>query len=430
MIAPGPLRRALALVAVLVTLLAASPAGAHPARASAVLLDLGEASIAAELQLPMDQLGLAFGMPVDAAPEAVLAAVEPEIPAYVAAHLGAVTPDGRSYSISVNNVSSTVIDGAPHLVVTATLAAPEGAGTSAFTLRDDVILERVASHKIFVSIRRDFRTATFGDRPELAGVMRLQRETLEIDRTHGSWWRGFGAVVVLGARHIAEGTDHLLFLLVLLLPAPLLARGGRWRPGASGKRSAREVLKIVTAFTLGHSVTLVCAATGVVRVPSGPVEILVAGSILVSAFHALRPTFAGREPVLAAGFGLIHGLAFATTLADLGLGGRGLVLGVLGFNLGIEGMQILVVALVMPWLVWWSRSPAYPWIRVTGAALSAVAACGWAGERALGWKNPVAPAVDWVFSSSPYLITIAAVVTLASAFRVPERATASLRRSA
>lgn len=430
MVAPGPLRRALALVAVLVTLLAASPGGAHPARASAVLLDLREASIQAELQLPMDQLGLAFGLPADAPPEAVLAVVEPQLAAYMAAHFGAAAPEGRAYSTTVDSVSSTVIDGAAHLVAQVTLAAPEGAATSALTLRDDVILHRVVSHKIFVSIRRDFRTATLGDRPELAGVMRLQRETLAIDRTHGSWWRGLGAVLVLGARHIAEGTDHLLFLLVLLLPAPLLARGGRWRAGGGVKRSAREVLKIVTAFTAGHSVTLVCAATGVLRVPGGPVEILVAGSILVSAVHALRPTFAGKEPFLAGGFGLIHGLAFATTLADLGLDGRALVLGLLGFNLGIEAMQLLVVALVMPWLVWWSRSPVYPRIRVTGAVLSAVAACGWAGERALGWKNPVAPAVDWVFSRGPHLIAIAALLTLAAALRLPARAAEALRRLA
>ena len=100
---------------------------------------------------------------------------------------------------------------------------------------------------------------------------------------------GFASIFRLGMRHIAEGTDHLLFLLVLLLPAPLLALGSRWAGFAGARRSLFQILKVVTAFTIGHSITLALAALGLVRVPSRPIEVMIALSILLSAIHALRP---------------------------------------------------------------------------------------------------------------------------------------------
>jgi hypothetical protein len=269
-----------------------------------------------------------------------------------------------------------------------------------------------------VSVRRDFDGAVFSDRPELVGLLQFQRESLVVDRTAGSWRRGFQSVFLLGARHIAEGTDHLLFLLALLLPAPLLARRGRWGAPDTAARSAIRIAKVVTAFTVGHSLTLIAGAASLPGVPGRLVEILVAVSILASAVHAIRPTFTGREPLVAAGFGLVHGLAFATVLADLRLDARSLVLGLLAFNLGIEAMQLAVVAITMPWLVLLRRSPAYALVRVAGAGFAAVAACGWIVERALGWHNPVAAPVDGLFRHGPLVVALLAGASIAVS-RVP-----------
>ena len=179
----------------------------------------------------------------------------------------------------------------------------------------------------------------------------------------GGWQRVSGlaptSMFRLGMRHIAEGTDHLLFLLALLLPAPLLAVGGRWAGSAGVRPSLLRILKVVTAFTVGHSLTLALAAMGVVKVPGRPIEVLIAVSILVSAVNAMRPVFAGREAVVAGFFGLIHGLAFASTLSVLGLGRWERLLSILGFNLGIEAMQLMVVAAVLPSLLLLSRSRGY-----------------------------------------------------------------------
>lgn len=213
-----------------------------------------------------------------------------------------------------------------------------------------------------------------------------------------AWWNGlqFSNLFRLGMRHIAEGTDHLLFLLVLLLPAPLLAVGPRWAAPASTRQSLLHIFGIVTAFTVGHSFTLTLAAMNFVHVPAQPVEVLIAISILVSAVHALRPMFPGREAWIAAFFGLIHGLAFASTLDRLGLARWDRVAGILSFNLGIETMQLMVVALVLPSLLLMSRTRAYSAFRITGAAFACVASAMWIAERLLNIQTPIDAVVNVV----------------------------------
>jgi HupE / UreJ protein len=225
------------------------------------------------------------------------------------------------------------------------------------------------------------------------------QSTYELDYTQAGgssgafragWWSstvdavnalGLLSLFHLGMRHIAKGTDHLLFLLVLLLPAPLGVVGSRWT-GVTGVRcSLLRILRIVTAFTLGHSLTLGLAAFGFVHLPSRPVEVLIAVSILVSAVHALRPIFPGKEAAIAAFFGLFHGLAFASTLSELGLARWERVAGILAFNLGIETMQMAVVAAILPSLLLMSRTRAYPFLRLFGAFCAGVASMGWITER-------------------------------------------------
>jgi hypothetical protein len=197
------------------------------------------------------------------------------------------------------------------------------------------------------------------------------------------WFHGFSGMFRLGIRHIAEGTDHLLFLLALILPAPLIFHRSRWSGFAGVRHSVVQILKVVTAFTVGHSITLVLAGLGAVRMPNRPIEVLIAISILISAVHALRPLFPGREAIIASFFGLIHGLAFATTLSELGLNGWERVASLFGFNIGIETMQLIVVAATMPSLLLLSRTRAYSTLRIVGALFAAFASVGWIAERLL-----------------------------------------------
>jgi hypothetical protein len=200
---------------------------------------------------------------------------------------------------------------------------------------------------------------------------------------------GLAGAFGLGVRHIAEGTDHLLFLLALLLPAPLLACGGRWSGRATVRGTLMQIFRIVTAFTIGHSLTLGLAAFGLVRLPSRPVEVLIAVSIFISAVHAIRPLFPGREALIAAFFGLIHGLAFATVISDLGFNGWYRLVSILGFNIGIEAMQLAVVAAILPSLLLLSRTRAYSLLRVGAALFAGLASAGWTIERITGMQSSV-----------------------------------------
>jgi hypothetical protein len=261
---------------------------------------------------------------------------------------------------------------------------------------------------------------------EITGQRRnLNQSFYEVDFSDGgatttpSGWRWLSGLAPesmfrLGMRHIAEGTDHLLFLLALLLPAPLLAAGGRWTGSGGMRASVVRILKVVTAFTLGHSLTLALAAMGVVKVPSRVVEVLIAVSIFVSAMNALRPIFPGREAWIAGFFGLIHGLAFASTLSLLGLGRWERVASILGFNLGIETMQLIVVAAVMPSLLLLSRSRGYSVVRVGGAVFAGVASVGWIVERMLNVQMPVDAVVNGVAHYAGWIAVGLMVVSVAT----------------
>jgi hypothetical protein len=178
------------------------------------------------------------------------------------------------------------------------------------------------------------------------------------------------------------------------------------------------LLWIVTAFTLGHSLTLLLGALGWVRLPSQPVEVLIAVSILVSAVHAVRPLFPGREAWVAAGFGLVHGLAFAGTLSNLNLDAGPMALSILGFNVGIELMQLFVIALTIPWLIMLSQTAAYQWIRLGGAGLAAIAAGAWIAERITGQANFLTAGVERVANFAPYGLALLAAFALLSVWRI------------
>jgi hypothetical protein len=221
---------------------------------------------------------------------------------------------------------------------------------------------------------------------------------------------GVGDMVGYGLHHVLAGADHLLFLLTLLLVAPLVVVAGRWQPREGLAPTLRRVLGVVTAFTAGHSLTLIASALGWVSVPSAPVEVLIAVSVGVAAVHAIRPLARRGEILIAGGFGLVHGLAFAGILADLGLDGTASVLALLAFNVGVELAQLLTAALLFPSLHLASRTRCYPALRLTGAVLALGAALAWALDRLGLFDNPLAAAEDAVIGHPWYVVATLALV--------------------
>ncbi|MDO7888270.1 HupE/UreJ family protein [Hymenobacter cheonanensis] len=415
-------------LAVLLLALRAPLAAAHPMPVSVVLLTIQGQHIEAEVQIPLNELQAAFGHAVDDSSAHLVARLGPALRTYLAQHTRPQSPDGRPWAVAVGALAvhetRNPINGTyRELTAQLRLTPPPGEDVRQFTFVYDAVIHQVVTHKILVAVRQDWARGQVADTTQArVGIIALDVRNnvvppLAINLAAGSAWTGFGAMVQLGIRHIAEGTDHLLFLLVLLLPAPLLVSGRRWGRFGGVRYSLRRLLLIVTAFTLGHSLTLLLGALGWVRLPGQPVEILIAVSILVSTAHAVRPLFPGREAWVAAGFGLVHGLAFAGTLANLHLEAGPMALSILGFNLGIELMQLFVIGLTIPWLLLLARTPAYRLVRVAGAGLAAVAATAWVVERATSQRNGLGLGAEQVAAYAPVALALLAGLALALAWR-------------
>ena len=196
--------------------------------------------------------------------------------------------------------------------------------------------------------------------------------------------RSFLGFVTEGMHHIAVGLDHVLFLVTLLLVAVWRRDGRSWVPRASAAASWKETLRLVTAFTLAHSLTLGLAATGVLAPPSRWVESLIAVSVLVAALDNLWPFVRGPRWLMVTFFGLVHGLGFAGPLQDLGLRRGEILQPLLGFNLGVELGQLTLVALLLPLACSLREARWYRLAAVQGGSTAiATLALAWTIERSL-----------------------------------------------
>ena len=240
-------------------------------------------------------------------------------------------------------------------------------------------------------------TLLFDLDPQHRGLLRLE----EHDRTHTAvfspdrdTWRLEGGSVALGRQfldyfetgvwHIWTGFDHILFLCALLLPAVLEHRGGRWLVVATFRQAFFQVVSIVTAFTIAHSITLSLAVLGFITVPSRLIESTIAASVVIAALNNLYTLIEKRLWIVAFVFGLVHGLGFANVLTDLALPKPALAVSLVSFNLGVEAGQLAIVAAFLPLAYLSRRSWLYPRLVLGVGSLSIVAVASvWLIERSL-----------------------------------------------
>lgn len=404
---------------------------AHPSPNTLIFLDVSPGKVGAELQLPLPELELAFGHGITKNPSAVFEQYGAQLKEYIKAHIHPYVNAAQPWNVEVTGMrmnKASPIDNGPlywEVIIYLSLTPQPGEDTRHFKFDYDVILHEVINHVAFVSIRNDWETGRAGAQPaELGVISRDMKDNLihpfNIALGNGNWYTGAKSMFLLGMEHIKEGTDHLLFLLVLLLPAMLLTTARQWGSFGGIRYSVKRLITIVTAFTIGHSITLLIGALGWLRLPAQPVEILIGVSILVSAIHAIKPLFPGKEAWVAAGFGLIHGLAFASVLYDLHLGAGPMAVSILSFNIGIEIMQLLVIVLIVPWLILLSQTSFYKVIRIAGASAAGIAALAWIAERTWGQPNFITQAIQQLSSYSLWLIAVLAVFA-SVAFMVNKR---------
>ncbi|MCY1045061.1 HupE/UreJ family protein [Corallococcus sp. bb12-1] len=218
-------------------------------------------------------------------------------------------------------------------------------------------------------------------------ILSATRHTARVSLEGLSPWRRFGQMVHSGVEHIWAGVDHLLFLLALLLPSVLRRdpTTRRWVPVTDFGSAVKDVVKVVSAFTLAHSLTLSAASLGWVSLPSRLVESAIAASVIVAALNNVFPLMDRTRWMAAFALGLLHGFGFASVLADLELPAGSLAVTLFGFNVGVELGQLACVAVFLPVAYLLRGTPVYRRaLLVGGSAVIALVACAWLAERAFG----------------------------------------------
>jgi len=212
-------------------------------------------------------------------------------------------------------------------------------------------------------------------------VLSDDQRSLYLGVANGSVWDTFVEFVKQGAIHIWIGLDHILFLMCLLLATVFTLKKTTLSNSKSFKETAWEIIKVVTAFTLAHSITLAAVALNWIQVSSTWVEVGIAITVLAAALNNIFPVVKKITTVTFA-FGLLHGMGFAGVLGELGLPGDQKLLTVLAFNLGVEFGQLVIILAVLPFMFLINKYDLKPkyWL-IGGSAIIGAIAVMWVVER-------------------------------------------------
>ena len=384
-------RRIAALLAlgVALALSAAFPAHAHKPSDSYLSFSVEGRRIDGQWDIALRDLEFAIGLDANGDGDITwgeLRARHNEIAAYALARL-AISADGKPCTLAPTaHMVDEHTDGAYEVLKFSAEcggATASSQGPRSLDIRYSLFFDLDPQHRGLANFRlaAGARTAIFS--PE--------RSTQTIELSSPSNIETLIDYAREGVWHIWIGFDHVLFLLSLLLPSVLVLRTDyghrRWAPVARAGDAFWDVLRVVTSFTVAHSITLSAAALGLLELPSRLVESAIALSVVLAALNNVYPLVEGRRWIVAFCFGLIHGFGFASVLADLGLPKDALLVALLGFNLGVEGGQLTIVAVFLPIAFALRTGRAYMRFAMTGGSLLiALLAAAWFVERAFNLK--------------------------------------------
>jgi hypothetical protein len=266
----------------------------------------------------------------------------------------------------------------------------------------------ISGHTALLVIEENKNTGVANNESMHSLEFSLGKTRGELSTTENFLMRSLWEMIKSGVWHIWIGFDHILFLLALLLPSVLKFRSNDrkpgdkfnnkvWTPVERLKPALINVVKIVTFFTIAHSITLFLAAFQIVSLPPRLIESIIAISIALAAMHNIYPIFSGKEWLIAFAFGLFHGFGFASVLAEKGLIGNYMGLSIFGFNLGVEIGQLAIILVVFPILFLLRKTSMYPKIRVFGSLIFIVFSLYWFVERAFDVDFPIGRFVKNIF---------------------------------
>lgn len=367
------------LLLLLCGLVVSSSAYAHKPSDSYLTLRVEGATVNGQWDIALRDLDFALGLDSNGDAEITwgeVRAKQKDISAYALSRLS-ISAAGQACPVSVSDyLIDDHTDGAYAVLrFTAACAAP----VQALQVRYALFFDIDPQHKGLLRLENAGQSVT--------GIFSPEKATQEFTLARPNKLRQFLDYGHEGVWHIWIGFDHILFLLALLLPAVVLRLNKQWQAVSAFKPAFWQVFKIVTAFTVAHSITLSLATLGVVSLPSRWVEATIAASVVIAALNNVYPLFRERRWMMAFAFGLIHGFGFASVLRDLGLPQDALVLALVGFNLGVEAGQLVIVAAFLPIAYALRHSWFYQrLILLGGSFLIAALASVWFAERAFDLK--------------------------------------------
>ena len=366
-------------VAVIAFLLFSAAALAHKPSDSYLSLTAQGSEVRGQWDIALRDLDYAIGLDADddgAITWDELRAREADLAAYALARLR-ISADGKPCALRSNALLVDRHSDGAYAVMRFSGACGEDIRKLSVDYR--LFFDLDPQHRGLTSITTGGTTRT--------AIFSPERATQQFDVGAETPLRQLLAFVKEGVGHIWVGVDHLLFLLALLLPAMFERTAGGWKPVARVREALWSVFKIVTSFTVAHSITLSLAALQVVSLPSRWVETAIAASVLLAALNNLYPVVRRRLWLVAFIFGLIHGFGFASVLLDMGLPRNALVLSLFGFNLGVELGQLVVVAFYFAIAYVLRVTRLYGRVVLSGgSALIALIAAVWMLERGLDLK--------------------------------------------
>ncbi|RVU07565.1 HupE/UreJ family protein [Novosphingobium umbonatum] len=369
----------------------AKPVTAHPILQTMVEVRLQPKAVRLHLVLPSSELAFALVEAGQIPRPPPLFKAYPALPAsmvraYVFSHLAAKGRDGQAWRVAVQGLAppnERLPDGDPakDWLVDVDLIPPDGQNVGSVVLRLGTITREVVNHTAIVSLMQDWQGGVLPQNAVLLGRVERGEGSIAITPGAGLAWKAMVQMVQMGLWHIAEGADHQAFLLTLLLTAGLIPLGKGWVAAGGWRALTRDVVWRASAFTLGHSLSLLATSLGWLPEGGQRIELLIALSVALSALHTLHPIYAGRETWIAGFFGLIHGMAFATAIRDMALPVGQVLLATLGFNIGIELAQLALVAVALPVVLMSRQWDAEAILRWSGALLALGCALVWVVER-------------------------------------------------
>ncbi|MEM7587325.1 MAG: HupE/UreJ family protein [Acidobacteriota bacterium] len=378
--------RNLSTVAILLALMFPGTALAHATGEDYLFLTFRDDSIEGHFEIHFEDLESKLGITLDSELEQARAGViaaAPQVHAYIEENATIAPPGGEPYAFEFTR--QDVLELPQGNFAQFYFRQATGPLPDTLDIRHEMFYDGDRLHRGLVLVEYNAKTNTTYPGEYTAMVFSPTNTEQTLDLTDIPSLMGPRDMIPQGVLHIWIGIDHILFLLALMLPTVLMRRDDGWQPVESFSRAMWNLLKIVTVFTVAHSLTLLLAALDFIRLPSRLVESVIALSIILVALNNIFGKVRESSLFIVFGLGLFHGLGFASVMGHLPFRMVDLMRVVIGFNVGVELGQVAIVAVLFPILFLLRKTSFYQPVVLRGvSAILMVIAGWWFIQRAFG----------------------------------------------